>query len=93
MKETIGRLTGRARLALSLCDESAVHELLGAPGYSDDRGGCVNLLTPKRIMIERPHAMAAGSRLIEVEEWSPAVNAAGARGRPKSGGRQAEGSE
>jgi anaerobic selenocysteine-containing dehydrogenase len=53
-------------------ESSAVYEPLGAPGYSDDRGGCVNLLTPRRTMIERSHAMAAGSCLVEVEKWSPA---------------------
>ncbi|HLA82118.1 MAG TPA: molybdopterin dinucleotide binding domain-containing protein [Thermoleophilia bacterium] len=50
-------------------ESSAVYDPLGAPGLSDDRGGCVNVLTPSRMMIEKSHAMAANSRLIEVEPW------------------------
>ena len=51
-------------------ESSAIYEPLGAPGHSDDRGGCVNVLTPSRMMIERSHGMAANSCLIEVERWS-----------------------
>jgi trimethylamine-N-oxide reductase (cytochrome c) len=76
-------------------ESSAVYEPLGAPGHSDDRGGCVNLLTPKRMMIERSHAMAAGSCLVEVEKWSPegaaasARRAGGHRGAPDASGAEA----
>ncbi|MCX8032037.1 MAG: molybdopterin-dependent oxidoreductase [Thermoleophilia bacterium] len=48
---------------------SAVYEPLGTPGESDDQGGCVNILTPSRMMIRRSHSMAANSCLIEVEKW------------------------
>ena len=48
-------------------ESSAVYEPVGAPGLSDDLGGCVNILTPSRMMIERSHAMAANSCLVEVE--------------------------
>lgn len=53
-------------------ESSAVYEPTGAPGLSDDRGGCVNVLTPSRMMIERSHSMAANSCLIQVERWDPA---------------------
>ncbi len=50
-------------------ESSAVYDPLGTPGHSDDQGGCVNLLTPSRMMIERSHSLAAGSCLIQVERW------------------------
>ena len=53
-------------------ESSAVYEPAGDPGASDDLGGCVNILTPSRMMIERSHAMAANSCLIEVEVWPKA---------------------
>jgi molybdopterin guanine dinucleotide-containing S/N-oxide reductase-like protein len=66
------RLTERVRPGVvHSYESSAIYEPLGAPGASDDRGGCVNLLTPSRMMIERSHGMAANSCLIEVEKWTP----------------------
>jgi len=38
-------------------------------------GGCVNILTPSRMMIKKSHAMAALSCLIEVEKWSESEEA------------------
>ena len=49
-------------------ESSAVYDPTGIPGYSDDRGGCVNLLTPSRMQIKRSHATAANSWLIQVEK-------------------------
>ena len=54
-------------------ESSAVYDPTGAPGYSDDRGGCVNLLTPSRMQIKRSHATAANSCLIQVERVRPHV--------------------
>ncbi len=51
-------------------ESSAIYEPLGEPGQSADRGGCVNILTPSRMMIEKSHAMAANSCLVEVQKWS-----------------------
>ncbi|OFW60811.1 MAG: pyrogallol hydroxytransferase large subunit [Actinobacteria bacterium RBG_16_64_13] len=66
------RLTHRIRPGVvHSYESSAIYEPLGAPGHSDDRGGCVNILTPSRMMIERSHAMAANSCLIQVERWAP----------------------
>ncbi|MCE5253395.1 MAG: molybdopterin-dependent oxidoreductase [Actinomycetia bacterium] len=53
-------------------ESSAVYDPLGPPGRADDRGGCVNILTPSRMLIARSHGMAANSCLIEVEKWIPA---------------------
>ncbi len=51
-------------------ESSAVYEPVGRPGESDDRGGCVNTLTPSRMMIKKSHATAANSCLIEVEKYA-----------------------
>tara|TARA_B100001250_G_C19594710_1_gene697916 strand:- start:630 stop:836 length:207 start_codon:yes stop_codon:yes gene_type:complete len=42
---------------------------MGEPGYSVDRGGCLNQLTPKRSQIKQAHSMATSSALVEVELW------------------------
>jgi trimethylamine-N-oxide reductase (cytochrome c) len=53
-------------------EASAIYDPVGEPGHSADRGGCINMLTPSRMMIEKSHAMAPCSCLIEVEKWEPA---------------------
>ena len=63
-------------------ESSAVYEPVGAPGLSDDLGGCVNVLTPSRMMIERSHAMAANSCLIDVEPWEGAPSLGAPDGAP-----------
>jgi trimethylamine-N-oxide reductase (cytochrome c) len=50
-------------------ESSAVYDPIGEPGKSPDRGGCVNILTPSRMMIKKSHSMAALSCLVEVETW------------------------
>ena len=50
-------------------EASANYDPIGEPGYSADRGGCINQLTPARMMIARSHAMAPCSCLIEVAKW------------------------
>jgi len=50
-------------------ESSAVYDPLGEPGSSVDRGGCINQLTPSRMMIKKSHAMAANSCLVEIEKW------------------------
>ncbi len=50
-------------------ESAAIYEPLGEPGRSADRGGCVNILTPKRMIIEKTHATACNSCLIQVEKW------------------------
>jgi trimethylamine-N-oxide reductase (cytochrome c) len=51
-------------------ESSAVYDPIGEPGKSPDRGGCVNILTPSRMMIKKSHSMAALSCLVEVERWN-----------------------
>jgi anaerobic selenocysteine-containing dehydrogenase len=48
---------------------SAVYDPLGEPGYSVDRGGCVNQLTPKRSIGKKVTGTAANSCLVEIELW------------------------
>jgi len=50
-------------------EASAIYEPLGEPGQSPDRGGCINQLTPHRMVVEKSHAMAPCSCLIEVAKW------------------------
>ncbi|MBW1676494.1 MAG: molybdopterin-dependent oxidoreductase [Deltaproteobacteria bacterium] len=47
-------------------ESSAVYDPVGEPGYSVDRGGCVNQLTPSRMMIKQSHSMAANSCLVQI---------------------------
>ena len=51
-------------------ESSAVYEPAGEPGESPDLGGCVNVLTPRRMMIKKSHAMAANSCLIDFRKWT-----------------------
>jgi len=50
-------------------ESCAVYDPLGEPGHSPDRGGCINQLTPSRMMIKKSHSMAANSCLVQVEKW------------------------
>ena len=50
-------------------ESSAVYDPIGEPGKSADRGGCINILTPSRMMIQKSHSIAAGSCLVQVEPW------------------------
>jgi trimethylamine-N-oxide reductase (cytochrome c) len=45
------------------------YEPLGKPGESPDRSGCVNILTPKRLMTPTSMGMAVNSCLVQVEKW------------------------
>lgn len=48
---------------------SAVYDPIGEPGASPDRGGCINILTPKRPIIKRSHSNAGNSCLVQIEKW------------------------
>lgn len=50
-------------------ESSAEYDPIGEPGTSPDRGGCVNVLTPKRHMTAKTSASAPNSCLIEIEKW------------------------
>ncbi|NLY70218.1 MAG: molybdopterin-dependent oxidoreductase [Clostridiales bacterium] len=51
-------------------ESCAVYDPLGKPGYSADRGGCINILTPDRFLSKYAHGMAPNSAMIEVEKWN-----------------------
>ena len=51
-------------------EASAKYDPLGEPGKTPDKGGCINILTPKRPIIKKSHSMAANSCLIQIEKWS-----------------------
>ncbi|OIR03514.1 pyrogallol hydroxytransferase large subunit [mine drainage metagenome] len=48
---------------------SGVYDPMGEPGYSVDRGGCINQLTPKRSIAKKVTGTACNSCLIQVELW------------------------
>jgi trimethylamine-N-oxide reductase (cytochrome c) len=51
-------------------ESCAIYEPIGEPGKSPDRGGCINILTPARMMIKKSHSMAPNSCLVDVQKWS-----------------------
>ncbi len=57
-------------------ESSAEYDPIGEPGQSPDRGGCVNILTPKRHMTEKTTGSAPNSCLIEMEKWAGEEEAA-----------------
>jgi trimethylamine-N-oxide reductase (cytochrome c) len=56
------------------CEGSARYEPVGEPGRSTDRGGCINLLTPSRSIIQKSHATASNSCLVQIEPWTGDIN-------------------
>ena len=64
------RITERVRPGtVHSYEGSAVYDPMGEPGSSPDRGGCVNILTPSRPIIQKSHSIAANSCLVEIEKW------------------------
>ncbi len=55
-------------------ESSARYDPVGEPGYSADRGGCINQLTPGRMMIRKSHSHAANSCLVQVRKWDGKEN-------------------
>ncbi|MDP6885046.1 MAG: molybdopterin dinucleotide binding domain-containing protein, partial [Rhodospirillales bacterium] len=54
-------------------ESCATYDPMGEPGRAVDRGGCLNLLTPKRSQIKKAHAMASAACLVEVAPWDGAT--------------------
>lgn len=52
------------------CEGSATYDPIGEPGASPDRGGCINLLTPSRNIIQKSHSTASNSCLVQIEPWA-----------------------
>jgi len=50
-------------------EASANYDPIGEPGFSPDRGGCMNLLTPSRHIIKKSHSVASNSCLVQIEKW------------------------
>ena len=50
-------------------ESSAVYDPVGEPGESVDRGGCINQLTPSRMMIKKSHSHAGNSCLVQIAKW------------------------
>ena len=67
----IAKVTERVRPGVvhSYCSASKYDPLEPGKPYSTDRGGCVNLLTPSRLMSENVAGMAPNSCLIEITKW------------------------
>jgi trimethylamine-N-oxide reductase (cytochrome c) len=55
-------------------ESSASYDPLGEPGHSAERGGCINQLTPSRMMIKRSHAGASNSCLVQIQKWEGEVS-------------------
>jgi len=56
-------------------ESSAEYDPLGTPGESLDRGGCINILTPKRFLSKCASGMAPGHALVEIEKWKGGTEA------------------
>ena len=50
-------------------ESSACYAPLGEPGYSVDKGGCINNLTPKRSIAKKVTGTAANSCLVQAVLW------------------------
>jgi trimethylamine-N-oxide reductase (cytochrome c) len=53
----------------SYCSSAQYAPLEKGKAYTPDRGGCVNLLTPGRLMSKNAPGMAPNSCLIEIAKW------------------------
>jgi len=50
-------------------ESCGIYDPLGEPGESPDRGGCINILTPKRYITPTSTGQASNSCLVQVEKW------------------------
>ena len=50
-------------------ESCAKYDPLGNPGNSIDRGGMLNLLTPKKTQIKKAHSMGNSTALVQIELW------------------------
>jgi len=67
----IAQITERVRPGvLHSYESSGIYDPL-EPGkaYSPDRGGCVNLITPSRMLSKNAPGMAPNSCLVEITKW------------------------
>jgi trimethylamine-N-oxide reductase (cytochrome c) len=59
--------------ASSMTQFAGKFTLLGKPGRSADRGGCMNILSPDRYMSKYASGMAPNTAQIEVEKWDGGI--------------------
>ena len=50
-------------------ESCAKYDPLGNPGNSIDRGGMLNLLTPKKTQIKKAHSMGNSTALVQIKLW------------------------
>ncbi len=50
-------------------ESCAKYDPLGKPGNSVDRGGMLNLLTPKKTQIKKAHSMGNSTAIVQIELW------------------------
>jgi len=68
------KITGRLPRGIIHGFEScAVYDPMGEPGQSVDRGGMLNLLTPRRSQLKQGHSMGASCAQVEVSRWDGVV--------------------
>jgi trimethylamine-N-oxide reductase (cytochrome c) len=66
-----GRPSVRVRKGVvQVYESSAVYDPLGKPGFSTDRGGCINVLTSNRDQIKSASSMGPNSCLIQYESYT-----------------------
>ena len=64
------RVTKRLPKGICHCYESsAEYQPVGMPGESTDRGGCINILSPGRLLSKYACGMATEHMLVQVEKW------------------------
>ncbi len=56
-------------------ESAAEYDPIGDSPLITDRGGCVNLLTPRRPQVKDTEGMGSNSCLVQIEKWSPAKQA------------------
>lgn len=54
-------------------ESSAVYDPMGEPGRSVDRGGCLNLLSPRRSQVKNSHSMANSTAMVEIAVWDGVI--------------------
>ena len=54
-------------------ESCADYRPLGEPGYSTEKNGCINNLTPKRFITKHAHGLAVNSCLVEARKWNGEV--------------------
>ena len=58
---------------LKTFESSSEIDLIEDPRYGRlDRGGCVNVLTPRRPQVKGTEGMGSNSCLVQIERWTPA---------------------